>query len=157
MPDSNGTAAETTPGVLSLPDIAYQRVPIRVTILGKPYVFDGWVAGPGCPGRVQAEFARIAHRFRISADAPRAAYQEYLTDGLRAVFEAPADQYDAIDLLAGAEERAQKILIHLKWHDAPGEESDAGPEVEGEASTTDDSSPISMPPLAVSARTAAAG
>lgn len=155
MPDHD--AADRPVGVLDIEDIAYERVPVRVTILGQRYVFNGWVAGPGCPGRVKAEYARIAHRLRISADSPSAAYQEYLTDALRVVFEAPAEQYDAIDLLAGDTDRAERILVHLKWHGRTTVEDDADPEARGGASTTDGSSPTSAPPSAVSAPTAAAG
>ncbi len=156
MPDSTDKPV----GALDLEDIAYERVPVRVTILGQRYVFDAWVYGPGCPGRITSQFARLRSLMGRTFHENGGAFQEFLTDALRVVFEAPADQYEAIDLLAGQTERGRSILEHLKWLEpiqAEKSEDDADPEAEGGASTTDGSSPTSVLPSAVSAPTAAAG
>jgi hypothetical protein len=145
----NGTARadddqDTSVGPLDLEAIAYERVPVRVTILGERYVFQAWVKGPGCPARISSQFARLRRTMTESFGANGGAYEEFLSDALRSVFEAPANQYDAIDLLAGDSDRAQ--------------EGTADPEATSEAGqTTAPSSPTSSAAMEASAPTAAAG
>jgi hypothetical protein len=161
----NGTARadddqDTSVGPLDLEAIAYERVPVRVTILGERYVFQAWVKGPGCPARISSQFARLRRTMTESFGANGGAYEEFLSDALRSVFEAPANQYDAIDLLAGDSDRAEQILRHLKWMQpqATTQEGTADPEATSEAGqTTAPSSPTSSAAMEASAPTAAAG
>lgn len=146
------------PGVLRLPDIAYERARIEVPINGTLFTALGWVNGPGCPGRVKAEYARklrqFAQGFLEAPEAQEAAYFEFLHDALVVVLEKPPS--DELDLLVGDQKRAEAILIHLKWRDA--DEATEGPEAVGEdgTATTDPSSPTSARPTRPR-RTAAAG
>jgi hypothetical protein len=155
MAGRNGPAEAQKPvGVLELEDIAYERATIKVSINGTPRVFDGWVAGPGCPGRVSAEYARKVFEWETSPDGSRAPYIQFLTDALRVVL--PDLGYEEADFLAGSGDRATAILTHLRWM-APVGEGAADPEAMGGASITDDSSPTSSPATAAPAPTAAAG
>lgn len=160
MAGKNGTAsvadaAGTSPGILHLPDIAYERELLPVTILGQRHVFNIWVRGPGCPGRIVAEYERHRMRMARTIQENGGAYAEFLTDALRTISEAPADQYDVIDLLAGDIDRAELILRHHRWYD---QEAAPDPEATSEdRPTSEDSSLISSPPTAASAPTAAAG
>jgi hypothetical protein len=168
MAGRNGTLSvageqDAPVGALDLEDVAYERVPVRVTILGTRYVFDGWVRGPGCPARINAEVARLRRRYGESLGTNGGAYDEFRTDVLRAIFDAPADQYELIDLLAGDPVRFERIFRHLKWWiESPAEAStkdDDDPEAPGGAgaSTTPSSSPISSAATAERVRTVAAG
>jgi len=150
--------ADTTPGVLTLPDIAYERAPVRVKIEGRAIAVDGWVRGPGCPARVVAEFARKHHQFAVSPDAPAAAYVEYLTDVLRVVL--PDLTADDADAIAGDESRAETIMRHLKWFKAEEPEEFAeDPEATGQEGTptTHPSWPTSSPTSEPPALTVVAG
>lgn len=154
-PGQNGTAvAEISPGVLHLPDIAYERATVMVTILGEPLALKGWVAGLGCPGTVKAEFARKHRQMQVSPDAGGAAYHEFLTAAMSIVFE-DGISYVQADLLAGDVDRAEAILRHFRWYK---EQDAADPEVTSEESqTTPISSPTSSDATAASAPTDAAG
>ena len=146
------------PGVLTLPDIAYERAPIEVTINGRALRVEGWVRGPGCPARVVTEYARKNFLMVRSEDAPNAAYVEFLADTLKVVM--PDLSHEDADLLAGDPDRAAMILRHLKWFADPNSEDEDAedPEVQSEdGPTTPRSSLISLPTSAASDRTAAAG
>lgn len=150
----------STPGVLVLPDIAYERRLVRTRINGEAFAEEGWVNGPGCPGRVKAEYSRRLKQFTASfldsAEAQDAAYHEFRTDALRIIFELPAGRHEQLDLLAGDKARAEQILIFLGWRDADEDASDPEDEGEDGNSTTDRSSPTSVRPTQPP-RTAAAG
>lgn len=153
--------ADTTPGVLTLPDIAYERATIRTSIEGRSIALDGWVKGPGCPASVVAEYGRkrrsLIDALNRGAD-PDAAYAEFMTDALRVIF--PGLTYEDADLLAGEASRADSILVHYRWREPDAKQSDdADPEAPGEdgSQTTRPSSPISVLPTEASAPTAAAG
>ena len=150
--------ADTAPGVLTLPDIAYERATIRTKIDGRTISAECWVSGPGCPARVVAEYARKHYRFAVSSDAPDAAYVEFLSDALRVVSDNQLSIEDA-DLLAGEPDRAETILRHLKWRKLIAAEDTADPEAvsEDETPIMPRSSLISLPTSEASARTAAAG
>lgn len=147
----------TSPGVLTLPDIAYEKATVRTTINGRSLSLDGWVRGPGCPARVVAEYARKHHQFAVSPDAPNAAYIEFLTDALRVVL--PDLTPEDADAIAGDEARAESILRHLKWFGPQAVEDDENPEVVSEdgTATMPPSSLISLPTSGASAPTALAG
>jgi hypothetical protein len=153
-------AGKSGGSVLELPDIAYERRTLRTTINGEPFAADGWVNGPGCPGRIKAEYARRRSAFVDSADTGEGAYYDFLVDALRIVFELPAAQYDQADLIAGETARAEHVLTAFKWMKdlSADAEDDADPEAQGgeTPSTTPSSSPTSVVPTRPR-RTAAAG
>lgn len=159
MASPNGVAempaAQKPPGVLHLGDIAYERVTVTATINGEPRSFEGWVKGPGCPGRVVAEFGRAWRTYGMATDqGSDAATAEFLTDALKHVLD--CDHMTA-DLLAGDSARGLRILTHLRWLDERAED-EANPEAgSGERSTTGPSSPTSSTSTEASAPTAAAG
>jgi hypothetical protein len=160
MPKKRGGDA---PGVLRLPDIAYEKAPFETTVNGEPLKLMGWVKGPGCPGRVHAEFARRYNQYQIAAetDTSSAPWNELLTDELRIIFELPYEMQDTLDLIASDGDRAVKILQHFRWFNIPDDaEGDDDPEAAGEDGkilTMGRSSPTSQPASEASAPTAAAG
>lgn len=148
------------PGVLRLPDIAYERARIEAPMNGSLFVAEAWVNGPGCPGRIKAEYARklrqFAQGFLDAPEAQEAAYYEFLADALGVIFGKPPGE--DLDLLAGDTKRAEAILIHCKWREADDAEVTADPEASGGdgISTTGRSSPTSVRPTP-RPRTGAAG
>lgn len=153
MPDTD--AADMPVGVLRLPDIAYETTEVRVPLNDSECVFEMWVNGPGCPGRVKAEYARKLRAFQLSEDAPQAAHIEFMVAALRVVSKNMT--LEQADLLGGDVDRATAIMIHTKWFRAPDAEDAPDPEVMGEDSTTDGSSPTLQRVSAAPAPTAAAG
>ena len=120
---------------------------------GQVVTLRGYVNGPRCPGRVKAECAAIARRYRETATdesgAPAFSFEAYLVqlrDLLLAVV--PGLEDGEADVLAGDQDDALAVLRALDWWGSE-DGDDTDPEATGEESTTATSSPT-LPPATAS-------
>jgi hypothetical protein len=154
-------------GPLHVGDLTPEIIPALVIERdGREVVLRGYVSGPRCPGRVKAQMAAIGRRYNEATTVTvepgvgdsatdlntqtvfrhdPVAYREYLHDAIDTCVIGLEDI--EADVLAGDEDRVNSVLRYLSWlpDEDDEEEADADPEVKGEASTSENSSPSSQP------------
>lgn len=161
----SGKNGLTVVQAIDLGDLSPRTAPVNVTRDGYAVTLDAYVDGPQCPGFVKAKVASARKAYQAATNVPKVgaggnpvlddkgepvvdfveddeAWNSYLRDALRAII--PGLTHYEAEVLAGRQTVAMSTLRGLGWVRSEAEDEDASPEVPGEKSTTDDSSPDSQ-------------